>query len=275
MPLERAQLATSLRVPQASLDRGGPVVSLLVDPKAMAELDANRYGRGRDWERAAYLAFLEEGEVRFASGVGVRIHGGGGRRKKDSRGYRVYLRKSYGVAEIAGSALGPEFAGVELRRFVLRNRSSLLGNPLAFDLMRAAGVPAPRVRPAELFVNGERAGVFEVSEYIDEHFMEAHFGHRQFALVQTKLNKTATLAADRNGRPRRIRALPDPRQERGAARRRVGRSSGRSRQSPALGEHDRLLRYARRPSGVDGARSAELPARSTAVAGSGSPGTWT
>lgn len=188
-PIEHHDLAGSLRIPGEAIARGGPVLSILVDSGWLAELEANPLARGREWERPAYVALVENGRLAFSSGVGLRLHGGGGRERKATRGYRLYFRKSYGVAALPGRRLGEEFAGTELHRLVLRNRSGLLAGPLAMDLMRAAGVPAPRSRAIELYLDGERLGPFHAGEYLDRWYLAQYFGHDDFDLVQTKQNR--------------------------------------------------------------------------------------
>lgn len=217
VPLERHDLAGSLRVPESVLARGGPVLSILVDSGWLAELEANPLGRGREWERPAYAALVEGGRLAFASGVGLRIHGGAGRKRKETRGYRLYFRKSYGAPALPGERLGAALAGLDLHRVVARNRSGLLTGPLALDLMRAAGVPAPRSRAVELFLDGERLGVFQVGEYIDRYFLRQHFGHDDFTLVQTKQNRDQETEpielGERGDYERLLAAVHEPRLE--------------------------------------------------------------
>jgi hypothetical protein len=189
VPLARHDLAGSLRVPESAIASGAPVLSVLVDSGWLAELEANPLARGRDWERPAYVALVEDGKLAFASGAGLRLHGGAGRERKQTRGYRLYFRKRYGAPALPGEQLGAELAGLELHRVVLRNRSGLLAGPLALDLMRAAGVPAPRSRAVELYLDGERLGPFQAGEFIDRWYLAEHFGHDDFDLVQTKQNR--------------------------------------------------------------------------------------
>lgn len=189
VPLERHDLAGSLRVPESAIASGAPVLSILVDSGWLAELEANPLARGRDWERPAYVALVEDGKLAFASGAGLRLHGGAGRERKETRGYRLYFRKRYGAPALPGERLGTELAGLELHRVVLRNRSGLLAGPLALDLMRAAGVAAPRSRAVELYLDGERLGHFQAGEYLDRWYLAQHFGHDDFTLVQTKQNR--------------------------------------------------------------------------------------
>lgn len=189
VPIERHDLAGSLRLPEAAIARGGPVLSILVDSGWLAELEANPLERGRDWERPAYVALIEDGRLAFASGAGLRLHGGAGRKRRETRGYRLYFRKRYGAPALPGERLGTDFTGLELHRLVVRNRPGLLAGPLAMDLMRAAGVPAPRSRAVELYLDGERLGAFQAGEYLDRWFLVQHFGHDDFDLVQTKQNR--------------------------------------------------------------------------------------
>jgi len=191
-PLSPSEFAEQLRVSPEWLERGVPVVSLLMDAEPLESLRRNPRARGRAWERPAFLGIVEGAKLHLASGVGVRAHGGSSRVREGLTSYRIYLRKRYGATQLPPGVVGPHAP----RRLVVRpdlghDRHGVpgyFGSRLAFDIMRRAGVLAPESASAAFFLNGEFQGIHALFEYLDEEFLETRFGHRQFVLAQTKPN---------------------------------------------------------------------------------------
>jgi spore coat protein H len=52
---------------------------------------------------------------------------------------------------------------------------SYLGEPIANELFRSAGIPAPRTTFARMKINGKDAGVYVVSEGVNKDFLDRHF----------------------------------------------------------------------------------------------------
>jgi hypothetical protein len=142
--------------------------------------------RGIDWEREATMSYFDEGTLRFASSVGLRIHGGSSRTTSPIQSYRLYFRRKYGAPEIApGRIVGLDTP--VLRRIVLHNdlrkrdgRYWRLVNPLAYDLARQAGCLTVATHPVRLYLNGESQGLYVLSEFLDNHYFRTHYGHDQF-----------------------------------------------------------------------------------------------
>src|SRR5687767_11493972 len=78
-----AALASSRAVPPSEVMSGVPILSLslneadLNDP--VSGLLPNVRKHGPEWEREGSVSYFENGQLRFAGGVGVRIHGGSSR----------------------------------------------------------------------------------------------------------------------------------------------------------------------------------------------------
>jgi hypothetical protein len=183
-------LPGSTIIPQAVLNTNPPVLSLVVAQNDLTDPDLGLLthpdAKGRNWERPAFLSYFEQGRLRFASGVGLRIHGGVAR-DAPKKSFRIYFRDIYGAAQFAPHIL---FDGQSdpILRLVVRSEfetAGLFANSLAYDISRQIGALAPYTRPVKLFINGEEQGVYILIEHISEGYLRAHFGHPQFLLAQS------------------------------------------------------------------------------------------
>jgi hypothetical protein len=173
-----------------------PLVSVYVDPADLHDPDTglleNRGGRGREWERPGSVSYFEDGRLRFASGAGIRLHGGLSRRISPVQSYRLYFRRQYGTDGFRSDVL---FNGEvqPIREIVLHNdlRADATGrywhfiNPLAYDISERIGTLVPRTMPVRFLLNGEPQGAYVLTEDIDLNieptYLQAHYGHDDFA----------------------------------------------------------------------------------------------
>jgi hypothetical protein len=190
-------------VSEIEIQSGRPTLSLVLAP---ADLDdpkrgilANVTAHGKEWEREGSVSYFDEGQLRFASGVGVRVHGGGSRLTSPRQGFRLYFRRKYGATQVPPGILF-EADAQPIRRLVIHNdvrrdrdgTDWQFANPLAYDIAEAAGGIAPDTKTVRFFVNGEYYGVFVLTERIDDHFFEAHWGHGRIRLDQDEFDKLWT-----------------------------------------------------------------------------------
>lgn len=179
---------SSSAVPEAELQKGWPVVSIVVDPDYLYHQEkgiiANDGEKGNEWERLSYLSYFEKGNLLFSSGVGLRAHGGRSRGLfNDAKSLRVYFRKEYGSEIIPERIL---FSGKAdpLDRIVLRiseyRPGDLFLNAFAFDVARKVGAIVPETSPARLFLNGEDKGIYFLSEHLKKSHWRNHVGHDDF-----------------------------------------------------------------------------------------------
>jgi formylglycine-generating enzyme required for sulfatase activity len=192
-------LQSSRAVPAAEIMRGLPVLSLTLDEADLTDpkkgLLANVHQHGSEWEREGSVSYFDNGKLLFASGVGVRIHGGGSRRSSPRQGFRLYFRRKYGPREMPpGILFSP--AAQPIRRLIvhndLRREQNVywsLVNPLAYDIARAIGAIAPETKPVRFFLNGEYYGPFVLTERFDRRFFAAHWGYDDILLSQEEMNK--------------------------------------------------------------------------------------
>ena len=140
---------------------------------------ANVLEHGRDWERPGTVAYFDDGQLRFATGVGVRIHGGGSRKSSPRQGFRLYFRREYGARQLPPDVLFSTDAQ-PVRHLVIHNDvrdGRHFANPLAYDIAREVGAITAETSPVRFFLNGEFYGVFVLTERFDEQYFRAHWGH--------------------------------------------------------------------------------------------------
>lgn len=192
-------LPSSRAVPAVEITSGVPVLSLTLNEADLNDpergLLPNKLKHGEEWEREGSVSYYDGGRLLFASGVGVRIHGGGSRQTAPRVGFRLYFRREYGPREAPRGVLFSADAQ-PIRRLVIHDdmRQDSDGtrwhfaNPLAYDIARAVGAIAPETKPVRFFLNGEYYGPFVLTERFDERFFAAHWGYEDVLLSQEEMN---------------------------------------------------------------------------------------
>lgn len=192
-PIPQEEVASTLAVEASALSSPLPVVSLLADDHRLAWLHQNRAGRGKDFEIPGFFSLIEDGEVRFSAKVDLRLHGGWTRRIPQVSSYRAYFRRGNGVKGFPAALLSG-YSGPDPQRLIIRfngaadphGREWHFTGPLAYDIARQAGVPAPFTRPVLFYVNGENRGVRALTEHLSSRTFEQKLGHDRFVLVDSK-----------------------------------------------------------------------------------------
>ena len=191
-----ADFPSTTALPEEEIARGLPLIAIGIDPAHLYDpetgLLTHLQARGRAWERPARMSYYDEGRLVFASGVGLRLHGGASRLFSKHKSYRFYFRRQYGAAQFRPGVL---FGGRvdPIRSLVLHNdvRMDANGrpwhfvNPLAYDITTAAGALAAETKIARVFVNGELHGVYVITERLRDNMtpelLVPRFGHADFA----------------------------------------------------------------------------------------------
>lgn len=142
----------------------------------------NRLKRGRAWERPVAVSLLRNGRPVLEVLAGLRVAGDKSRIPEGiKRSLRLFFRKEYGRAQAPASALvggTGEISGLTLDRwefFGLR-----FGRPIAHEVLRRAGVLAPRSRACLLLLNGKPLGIYGMTGDIDADFCRPRWGHTDF-----------------------------------------------------------------------------------------------
>jgi formylglycine-generating enzyme required for sulfatase activity len=195
-------LPSSRAVPPAEVTSGVPVLSLTLEDEVLHDpangilTRQNIMKHGEEWEREGSVSYFDGGRMLFASGVGVRVHGGSSRHRSPRNGFRLYFRREYGPRELPrGVIFSP--AADPVRRLVIHDdmRQDSDGtmwyfvNPLAYDIAMAMGAIAPETKPVRFFLNGEYWGPFVLTERFDERFFAAHFGYDDVLLSREEMDK--------------------------------------------------------------------------------------
>ncbi len=161
---------------------GWPVLSINLPDRSLHDpeigLLANRDKYGRNWERKADVVFYNKGEILLSSSAGLRIHGGSRRTTKPYQSYKLYFREEYGVESIPSTFLFNTSGDIRtLVVHILRwPVGQPINTPLAYDISRQIGAPAPETRLFEVYLNGKSEGMAFVTE---------HLSRRQFSQYMT------------------------------------------------------------------------------------------
>ncbi|WP_035068804.1 CotH kinase family protein [Nitratidesulfovibrio termitidis] len=184
----------------AMVASGWPVFAVRTDDASLNDpesgINVNHKERGREWERPAAVVYYRDGQERLATGVGLRLHGGGSRDL--GIGYRLYFRNAYGTSTQPADLFFHDAEGT-LKRLVLRKEKTTIPgfiNMLGLDIMGMLGAETPRFVPAVFSVNGKDMGLSMVSEHIAEAHWKRRLGHGNFLLYSIrKGNDRAEFAA--------------------------------------------------------------------------------
>src|SRR4029453_8199728 len=191
-------LTSSRAVPVSEVASGLPILSLTLDDADLNDpakgLLPNKREHGEEWEREGSVSYFDGGKLIFASGVGVRIHGGGSRITAPRPGFRLCFRRKYGIREGPKGVLFSRSAQ-PIRRLVVHDDVRRDGKidwyfatPLAYDIARELGAIAPETKPVRFFLNGEYYGPFVLTERFDERYFAAHWGYDDILLSQEAMN---------------------------------------------------------------------------------------
>lgn len=184
-------LPSSLVVPDEEIARGVPVVSIYAETARLYDpadgLLTNPRRNGREWEIPATISYFDRGRLTFASGVGLRVHGGNSGTSPGEQGFRLYFRREYGASQFMPGILFGGQSDPITRLIAHRDRKQdgaglrwHLISPLAYDIARRFGAETPHTLPARLFVNGDFLGVYVLTEHLRRPFLRARYGHDHF-----------------------------------------------------------------------------------------------
>ncbi len=183
------ELPSTQVIEAEDFEPGWPLISVVSDKENLYHPETGIFAmdqeRGRDWERSAYVSYFENGELKFASGAGIRLHGGSVRHRIREKRIRLYFRNEYGAhAFTPGLLFGPETE--PLRTIVVRKDDQAFATPLAFDISRRLGALAPDTKPVLFFINGKSLGKYYLTEHLSSKQWASHFGHEQFLFYRYK-----------------------------------------------------------------------------------------
>ena len=171
-----------------------PVLSISMPSDDFLDVHLQQSGKGRGSERPAFLEiFNPVGERTMATGFGLRLHGGAGRRggKEVKKSYRAYFRQVYGDRRVDYPII-PEARVEDFDKLVLRSNfndgrlhGSYIRDQVIRDLHRDMGALSSSGSWYVLLINSVSHGVFNVVERMDEEFFASHLGPGQYDVIKT------------------------------------------------------------------------------------------
>ena len=171
-----------------------PVISVTMKPEDFLNVHLTVSASGRSGERPAFMeVFSPNGKRKLATGFGLRLHGGAGRRGGLDRkkSYRTYFRKTYGQGLVDFNLI-PEAELKKFDKMVLRSSSndgrphgSYIRDQVIRDLHRDMGGLSSAGTWYVLLINGKNFGVYNVCERMDEDFFTDHLGPGQYDVMKT------------------------------------------------------------------------------------------
>lgn len=150
------------------------------------EIPANYTQKGAVWEREASMQVFENGQLAHSQNVGLRIHGGA-TRSSPQKSFNVYARSQYGASKFefdlfSGSVISEVNEKVidKFDNFILRNggndcQYTRFRDKLNQTLVADRDMLTQGMEPCIVFINGEYWGHYEITEKLDEDFIDAHY----------------------------------------------------------------------------------------------------
>ncbi|MFT5821719.1 MAG: hypothetical protein ACI8ZM_002973, partial [Crocinitomix sp.] len=148
------------------------------DSVKYASKTANFYKRGKVWERSAHVTFFDmEGNVGFEQNLGIRLHGGKGRRNPQ-KSIRLCANKKYGAPAINYPLFDMREHTV-FKTVVLRNSQSgwersIVKDECTAEICKNLNVDVLAARPTIVFINGDFWGIHAIREYFDADYIAAN-----------------------------------------------------------------------------------------------------
>jgi hypothetical protein len=163
----------------------------------------NPNSRGRGWERPVYVSYFRDGRLLFATGSGMRVHGGKSRKMRQTS-FRLHFSELYGVSGVSRQLI---FGGndASLRSLILHNDFRVRGdwdlgtawhyqdavahfaNPISYEIAQRIGSIVPATQLARFYLNGTYQGAYVLTERVPtSDFLLARFGHDDFFLADTR-----------------------------------------------------------------------------------------
>ncbi|MDE5558152.1 MAG: CotH kinase family protein [Ruminococcus sp.] len=148
--------------------------------------DYNYENKGSEWERPASIQIFDNGKLQHTQNIGIRIHGGISR-VYPQKSFNIYARSKYGSSKLefdlfSGNLIS-ETTGKKIKKFdsfILRNGGdfsdySRFRDKLNQTIVSDRDFLTQRMESCIVFINGEFWGRYEITERIDDDFVDAHF----------------------------------------------------------------------------------------------------
>jgi hypothetical protein len=193
-PGREQSLPSSRVITESDFLDGWPLLSIAIDEKCLYDPEkgilTHKLKRGLDWERLGYVSHYEDGNLVFASGVGVRLHGGDATRRWEWRkpGYRLYFRNVYGLNQIEPGMLF-DVESKPMKHLVIVADTPEYApfiNCVAYKISKQIGAIVPESKSILFYLNGKFIGTYAAVEHVHKRQWEYHVGHNNFVFYITK-----------------------------------------------------------------------------------------
>lgn len=139
----------------------------------------NYYQSGEAWERWANLEFYELNNEGINQQIGLRTHGGKGRRFQQ-KGMKIYAREIYGKKRFDHRFFAgipqESFKHLVLKPFAASWNYTGVNDHICNLIASQLEVESLASRPVVLYLNGEYWGLYDLHERPDERYLEDHLG---------------------------------------------------------------------------------------------------
>lgn len=175
--------------------RNMKVISIVTDSDNLFDaekgiyVEGNNYNydnKGPEWERPASIQIFDNGILQHTQNIGIRIHGGI-TRTYSQKSFNIYARSKYGASkfefDLFSGNLISEVTGKKIKKFdsfVLRNSGDFSDYSRFRDKLNQSVVSdrdflTQGMESCIVFINGEFWGRYEITEKIDDDFIDSHF----------------------------------------------------------------------------------------------------
>ncbi|MBN2328617.1 MAG: CotH kinase family protein [Candidatus Omnitrophica bacterium] len=158
----------------------------------------NAARHGEDWERPACMEYIRPDGVRwFGVDAGLRIHGGASRDRSEKKSFRVYFRREFGPGRLK-IPLIPDTPIENFDSFILRagyNDSWVhwddierkvavyISDQMGRDVHNDMGFISSHGIFAELYLNGEYWGLYNLCERYEGEFFESYYSDVDWDII--------------------------------------------------------------------------------------------
>ncbi len=195
-------VSTDTYIIRDSIDR--PILSLSTHPDNLWDrqtgIYANATASGVAWERPVHMEYFEpSGSLISSEDCGIRMHGGASRNRAEKKSFRLYFRSDYGPGRLDAPVIPDASDALPYDKLVLRagyNDSWIHWSPVERDLTTYSydqlcrnlsgdmGAPYSRGDFADLYLNGEYWGIYNICERVEGDMFVPFYGAEDWIVVK-------------------------------------------------------------------------------------------
>ncbi len=172
-----------------------PVLAILTDPDNFWSdslgIYINYLNQGVLWEKRTTNQYFNMDSTIFSIESGIRIQGRSSR-VRPKKSFRLFYKNAYDQDRLEYPMFGTT-EPITFKNLVLRSgydddiqmsTGTLIRDPLVSDLWQKLGMLTSRGNFANLYLNDQYWGIYNIRESINEHFIKDHTGYLDFDLIR-------------------------------------------------------------------------------------------